>query len=551
MDNKSIQLRNYQSECLSVIKQRYQQGIRRQLICLPTGTGKTVIFSRFPEYFRMKKRMLVLAHREELLYQAREKIRHANPQLSVGIEQADQRAEENVDVVVASVQTLGRKNSKRLAELKPEMFYLIVVDEAHHATADTYKRILDYLGVFRKKTLKLMVGFTATPKRGDGQGLDGIFQEIVYSRTLPEMIDASYLSPLAAYRIETEIDLSHVHTRMGDFVTSQLSAAVNIGQRNKLVIDVFQERLSTRQTICFCVDVAHAHSLALAFRKAGFACEAVTGELKGQVRQQILRRFRNKHLKVLTNCLVLTEGYDEPSIEGIILARPTKSPLLYAQMIGRGTRLHPGKENVTIIDIADVTRDHKLVSLSTLFGLPYRFNPEGRTTQEVQRAIQWVETYRPWVRTDLATSISDLRYRCRRINLFDLQTPDEMTTYSNFAWIQIGPNQYRLNLINCEHITISPTILGEWEVLLNGPKNEQIIGETKDLEDAVIIADDFVRKQRKDAVRLVYGYSRWRREPASSKQIRILKSYGLKIPKKLYKGQASHIIAMMLNGRKR
>ena len=544
----TIDLRDYQRECLEEVKRRYLAGVRRQLVCLPTGTGKTVIFAHFPSFFRMKKRMLVLAHREELLDQACDKIRRANPQLRVDVEQADRQVGADTDVVVASVPTLGRKGSARLARLDPEQFYLLIVDEAHHATAETYRRILDHFGVFQENGVRLLVGFTATPKRGDGAGLDAVFQEITISRGLPKMVEAGHLAPLAAYRVETDVDLSDVRTRMGDFVTGQLSEAVNVERRNALVVKVCQDRLRDRQTLCFCVDVAHALSQADEFLRAGIPCTAVTGDMERDARAKALEDFRQGRVRVLTNCMVLTEGYDESSISGIILARPTKSALLYTQMIGRGTRLHPGKANVTIIDVVDVTRDQKLVNLSTLFGLPSKFDLEGRTTREVQKALAWVEANRPWVRTDEVTSLSDLRYRCRRIDLFDLETSDEMEDVSEYAWVRIGADRHQLNLAHGERITVAPTILGEWEVILKKDLQEQVLSRFRHCEQAVANADRFVREHRKDSVALVSRNSRWRFQPASERQLAVLKRQGLEVPKGLTKGQASHIIGMLPHG---
>lgn len=547
-----MKLRDYQVQCLQAIKDRYLAGIRRQLICLPTGTGKTVIFAQFPSFFQMKKRMLVLAHREELLEQARQKLLDANAHLQVHIEQGSRHAEDTCDVVIASIQTLGRKGSKRLLDLPSDEFYLVVVDEAHHATAATYRRVLDHFGLFEQDSKKLLVGFTATPKRGDGQGLDTIFEEIAFSRTLPEMIDAGHLCPLRAYRIETEIDLSKVKSRMGDFVAAQLSDAVNVAERNDVVIDCFRKHLSGRQALCFCVDVAHARDLAHTFCRADIACAAVTGDMPSEERRRVLEAFRQAKLQVLTNCLVLTEGYDEPSIEGILLARPTKSVVLYAQMIGRGTRLHPGKENVTIVDIVDVTRDQKLIQLASLFGLPSQFDLQGKTTQEAHRAIQWVHDRRPWVRTDLATSLDDLRYRCREINLFDLETPAELDRACDYAWSQTGPRVYRLNLADGEHLTVSPTIMDSWEVTFQRADVEETGEETceerQTLEEAIHHAEKLVQTHRADAVGLVHRRSRWRQQPASEKQLQILTSKGLNIPENLTKGQASHLISMIFHG---
>lgn len=541
----AFRLRDYQSQCLAAIKTRYVAGIRRQLTCLPTGSGKTVIFAEFPRYFRMKKQMLVLAHRAELLDQARDKITRANPDLRVEVEQAGRSAGPDSHVVVASVPTLGREASKRLNRLDPDRFFLIVVDEAHHATAKTYRRILKYLGVFDPDTQKLLVGFTATPKRGDGQGLDAVFQEIVFSRSLPEMIGEGYLSPVAGYRVETDIDLSRVKTRMGDFVVSHLSRAVNVEQRNHLVVEVFRSRLKDRKTLCFCVDVAHAHSLADAFKAEGIPADSISGDMEGSARAKVLDDFSQGRIRVLANCMVLTEGYDEPSVEGIILARPTKSTLLYTQMIGRGTRLHPGKDNVMVVDIVDVTRDHSLTSLPGLFGLSGEFDLEGRTVQEAQDALRWVEINRPWIPITSARSLTDLRYRCKRINLFDLETPDELLGYSRYAWIGIGKGAYRLGLSEGRAVMVTPTILGDWEVVLGGRGRETVLARRRDIRAAIMEADAHVRENLPECVALVTRHTRWRRDPATKKQIKILRAKKLDVPKGLTKGQASHLISML------
>jgi len=540
-----FRLRDYQKECLESILVRYRAGVRRQLTCLPTGSGKTVIFAEFPRYFKMKKQMLVLAHRKELLDQACDKIRRANQSLCVSVDQAGRSADADCDVVVASVPTLGRTGSKRLQRLDPDRFFLIVIDEAHHATADTYRRVLDYFGVFAPETRKLLVGFTATPKRGDGLGLDAVFEEIVFSKSLPEMIKTGFLSPVAGYRVETEIDLSRVKTRMGDFVASQLSRAVNVVERNDMIVKVFRSHLEGKKTLCFCVDVAHAHSLAAAFNQQGIAAAAVSGDMDPSARAKALEDFHSGRIQLLTNCMVLTEGYDEPTVEGIILARPTKSSLLYTQMIGRGTRLFPGKENVTIVDIVDATREHSLTTLPGLFGLSEDFDLEGRTTDEAEKAIEWVEENRPWVPIDRATSLSDLRYRCTKIDLFDLEIPPELSVYAEYAWARLGKGGYRLGLKAGSAVVVAPTILGRWEVQLRQREGEKTIINRTSLHSAIQAAENFVKNQFSDLLPLVRLRTPWRRAPATEKQIRVLQRRKIEVPSGLTKGQASHLIGML------
>ncbi len=215
--------------------------------------------------------------------------------------------------------------------------------------------------------------------------------------------------------------------------------------------------------------------------------------MKGSARTKVLDEFSNGLLRVLANCMVLTEGYDEPSVEGIILARPTKSTLLYTQMIGRGTRLHPGKDNVMVVDIVDVTRDHSLTTLPGLFGLSGEFDLEGQTVEEAQSALRWVEIHRPWIPITKAMSLTDLRYRCRRINLFDLETPDELLGYSRYAWVSIGKGAYRLGLSEGRAIMVAPTILGDWEVLLGRRGRETVLARGKDIRAAVMEAETHIR----------------------------------------------------------
>lgn len=543
-----INLRGYQRECLAAIFDRYKAGARRQLVCLPTGTGKTVIFAQFPSFFRMKRRMLILAHREELLNQARDKLLAANPALKVEIEQAGRSASQSSNVVVASVPTLGRRSSRRLARLDPEQFSIVVIDEAHHATAETYRRIVEHLGLLQSDTKKLLVGFTATPKRSDGIGLDAVFDEISFSRTMPEMMRAGYLAPVAGYRVETEIDLSRVKTSMGDFVVSQLSDAVNIESRNALVVKAFRELVPDRRTLVFGVDVAHARDLAAAFKHYGIAAAAVTGDTPPGERSETLAAFSCGRIQVLTNCMVLTEGYDEPSVDGIILARPTKSALLYTQMIGRGTRLHPGKSSVIVVDVVDNSSKHRLVTLPSLFGLAENFNLKGRTTSEVERAIRWVEINRPWVKTDLATDLDDLRLRCTRVDLMELHLPGELQGLARFAWAAVGRQCYRLGLGQGEYLTCARTLLNQWEVLLGSRHREAgggIVAAEHRLAVAIAKAEDYVRHTRPRALDLVDLRASWRRRPATEKQLEWLKRAHLNVPPQISRGQASHLIAML------
>jgi hypothetical protein len=214
-------------------------------------------------------------------------------------------------------------------------------------------------------------------------------------------------------------------------------------------------------------------------------------------------------------------------------------------MIGRGTRLHPGKQNVIIIDIVDVTRDHSLTTLPGLFGFSESFDLEGHTTDEVQRAIRWVESYRPWVSIDQAMSLSDLRYRCRRIDLLELETPVELLRHSRFAWVAVGKGAYRLGLAGGKAIGVAPTILGIWEAVLRQFGKETFIARGKDVPSTIKMSEDYVVRHLPKSVGLVARNTRWRREPASEKQLNVLRKKKIEVPKGLTKGQASHLISML------
>lgn len=332
---------------------------------------------------------------------------------------------------------------------------------------------------------------------------------------------------------------------MGDFVVSHLSKTVNVFERNALIVKIYKSHLERKQTLCFCVDVAHALSLSDAFHTDGIRAAAVTGDMDRTERAKVLKDFSVGKIQVLANCMVLTEGYDEPSVEGIILARPTKSTLLYTQMIGRGTRLYPGKKNVTVIDVVDVTRAHSLTTLPSLFGLSERFDFEGHTTDEVEKAIRWTELNRPWVPIERAISLSDLRYRCKKIELFDLKTPNELLDYAQYAWVHLGKGGYRLGLTGGDAIVVSSTILGHWEVRIRQMGKEHTLASKGDLRSAVLKAESLVRGQYRDLLPLVERDTQWRREPATEKQVHVLLSRKLGVPKGLTKGQASHLIGML------
>ena len=317
------------------------------VVCLPTGAGKTVIFS---ELARMARRqVLVLAHREELLGQARAKLEAAlEGRHVVSIERGAQTAAADAKVLVCSIRSLHEERLARV--IRDRDFGLVIYDECHHAAADDNVRVLRQLGVFEEGWDGTLLGFTATTSRGDGKGLNSVFERIVYSRSLPEMIDDGFLSPLRGYRISTGADLTRLSAGGLDFREEELSEAVDIEERNALVARSIQELARDRRTIAFCVTVNHARHLCWALNRLGVSAGLVHGEMPADLRAQVLADFRSGAIQVLTNVAVLTEGFDDPGVSCIAMARPTRSEGLYAQCVGRGTRLQPGKRDCLILD---------------------------------------------------------------------------------------------------------------------------------------------------------------------------------------------------------
>ena len=363
----SLKLRPYQQAAIDAVKERHQDGDPSVLISLPTGTGKTVIFTTLiAEQLRSRpgSRALVLAHREELVYQAEAKMRTIAPDLSTGIVRGTTH-QPYARAVFGSVASFNQRRRDRLDRWPVD---LLVIDEAHHAQPrNTYGQVVDWLRA-TNPDLRVL-GVTATPYRGDRRGLGGVFPVCAYSYDLRSAIEDGYLTPLRGVQVRTTTDLSGVQQRGGDLDPASLSAILNTANRNALIVDSWREHCGG-QAVAFCADVAHARQLAAAFCEAGVPAAAVWGAMGREDRASALARFARPDaddgLTVITNCGVLTEGWDYPPLRAVLLARPTQSQVLYAQAVGRATRLAPGKAEAVVVDFADVCSRLSLVGLADL-----------------------------------------------------------------------------------------------------------------------------------------------------------------------------------------
>lgn len=379
-------LRGYQLECIASTLQLFAQGVRRIAVSLPVGSGKTVVFAhlipQLPPLPGRRGRVLVLAHRTELLEQAAARISGANPRLRVGVEQGSVRAASDADVVVASVPTLGRSRSARLAALKPSDFSAIIIDEAHHAAAGSYLRILEHFGA-RVPTSPLYVwGCSATLRRHDALSLDGVFDQIGFSRTLLDMWRDHWLVRPRSVKVQTTTQLAGLSTNgtSHDFALQPLAKTVNTPERNQMVVRAWLEKAyqqGRHSTLVFAVDVAHVKALEAEFRAAGIDARSVDGGTAADVRADNLELFRLRQFPVLINCGVYTEGTDIPCVDCLVFARPTRSPVLFQQMLGRGLRLHPDKRDCLCIDVVDNMTSHNIITLPSLLGLVPTFDAHG------------------------------------------------------------------------------------------------------------------------------------------------------------------------------
>ena len=349
----AVSLRPYQEEARLAIENEWNEGRRKTLLVLPTGCGKTIVFSMVAkDSVDEGKRVLILAHRGELLQQAADKLANATG-LGCAVEKAEQTSLGSwFRVTVGSVQTLMRP--KRLAKFAPDYFDTIVVDEAHHALSDSYQQVLGHFPYAQ------VLGVTATADRGDKRNLGEYFDSIAYEYTLPRAIREGYLSPIKAQTIPLKLDLSSVHISNGDFALGDIDTALD-PYLEQIADEMLAAGCMERKTVVFLPLVATSQKFAHILADKGFTAREVNGESKD--RTEVLDWFDQAGPgSILCNSMLLTEGWDCPSVDCVIVLRPTKVRSLYCQMVGRGTRLSPetGKTELLVLDFLWMTERHDL-----------------------------------------------------------------------------------------------------------------------------------------------------------------------------------------------
>ena len=347
----ALQMRPYQQAAREAIHAEWNDGRRRTLLVLPTGTGKTIVFAAVTEdQVRSGSRVLVLAHRGELLEQAADKIKRSTG-LTSAVEKAEQTCLDSwCRVVVGSVQSLQRP--ARLEQFPADYFGTIIIDEAHHAITDGYQRVLEHFPEAN------VLGVTATPDRGDMRNLGEVFDSLAYEYKLTQAIREGYLCPILAQTIPLQLDISQVALSGGDFAVGGLGTALD--PYLEQIASEMQTACAGRKTVVFLPLIKTSQKFRDILNSKGFRAAEVNGQ--SEDRTEILSDFSNGKYNVLCNSMLLTEGWDCPSVDCIVVLRPTKVRSLYSQMVGRGTRLSPetGKKDLLLLDFLWLTERHEL-----------------------------------------------------------------------------------------------------------------------------------------------------------------------------------------------
>jgi len=404
---KQFLARPYQDKAVREVLSLYDDGARKMLLHLPTGAGKTIIATLIIERLLPlidAGKVLFIAHRRELLDQTAEKLKQHLPGLAISIDQGARRADPAAQVIIASIQSL----SKRRQAYRPELFSVIICDECHRALAPSWIEVIEHFNDQRDGDA-LLLGMTATPRRTDGRSALDLFDLVAYEIAKPELQDLGYLVPIQYWGVKAALSLDQVKRSGGDFQGGALSAVMDTPQVRALTLRAWEDKAMGRKTLAFCASVRHAHRLAADFAAQGYRAEVLDGRTRN--RDEILDRFRRGDVELLLNYGVLTEGFDDPSIQCVLLARPTTSPLVYNQCLGRGLRPAPNKPHCTVIDIVDRSTHQLQYGVSELADLPRGWSSRGRDPFREARAIAQVQVTDPtaFLAIKQATSLEEIQ----------------------------------------------------------------------------------------------------------------------------------------------
>jgi superfamily II DNA or RNA helicase/predicted nucleic acid-binding protein len=462
--------------------------------------------------FQQGGRWCWLCHRDELIQQAARTAQVLNPHASIGIIQAD-HYEPDAQLVIASVQSL---RSERLASLSS--FDGIIIDEAHHAVSASYRRILEALGAMRSDGPPV-IGLTATVERADQVALSEVFHGIAYQYPLLQAISDGYLADIQTEAVALHVDFDTLPHSGDDYQISALNDAMLEAGVAEAVADAYVTHAEGLKTLVFTVSVEQAQRTADALNRRGVPAEWISGDIPTVQRRATIERLRTGETLALCNCAILTEGFDEPSLEALIMARPTQSKSLYLQMLGRGLRRFPSKDRCLVIDVAGVSRRHSLIQAPTLFGLP------AEPTESVILAAESAATEQN--RTSAVQRLLNASHGSASI-------PHKM------HWITVAKNLFALSAGQAGTVLVVQREPGWIVIVAKRDREEALTSAPVDLELAIGIAEDFLR--RANAIGLATLDAAWRGLPASDAQVRALHKWRIHTNARLTRGEATDLL---------
>ncbi|KAI9036787.1 DEAD/DEAH box helicase [Aspergillus affinis] len=575
----ALVLRDYQEECIQSVLDHVDQGHRRLGVSLATGSGKTVIFTqligRIPPRDEKRDQTLIVVHRRELVDQASRHCQLAyGSNKTIEVEMGKEQATGYADITVASVRSLA--SGERIHKFDPSRFKLILVDEAHHIVAPSYRTVLNHFGLSEASSdSPVLVGVSATLSRYDGLRLGSAIDHIVYHKDYMEMIDDKWLANAVFTTVQSHANLARVKKdKFGDFAIGALSEAVNTKTTNDITVRAwFANAQDRKSTLVFCVDVKHTMRLTEAFRAAGVDARYITGRTDKKLRDEQLDSFKNREFPVLLNCGLFTEGTDIPNIDCVLLARPTRSRNLLIQMIGRGLRLYPGKKDCHIIDMV-ATLDTGVICTPTLFGLDPDevLNKESskdikdRKNSEAVEAPAEPESSEPDSEDQI--NLTFTKYDTIYDLIHDMKSERHIRSISRYAWVRVGEDRYLLSDSN-GWLTIEKdrTSINDppWNIFhvfkftsVDTNKTQytypRLIGNAQEFESAVHAADTFAAS--KFTERYISTSQPWRQRPATPTQIDFLNQRDIRQEKfstadNITRGQATDLITKLRHGGKK
>ena len=501
-----MNLRPYQQQAFDSITSGWAE-CQRQLAVIATGGGKTILFSHLAA--AEPGRTLILAHRAELIQQAVAKL-HAATGIFASVEMGDSRAIPGHGVVVASVQSMRA----RLAKYDPAAFDLVIADEAHHALASEWQSVLRHFASAR------VLGVTATPSRSDKKALGSYFQRLACEVTLLDLIRDGFLSPIRALKLPVEVDVSTLRTRRGDLAAGDVGCALS--PRLAAVADAVADEIWSRKTLVFLPLCETSEAFAAALRARGIDARHVAGDSPD--RAELLAWFSTPGPKALCNAMLLTEGYDEPSVDCLVMLRATQSGALYSQMVGRGTRLYPDKEFCLILDPLWITGDHRLCKPADICA----GSPEHRD------ALQ--------ARLDLGEDLLEAEEKAQANLAESLERKLKEAAKKKAPKGLIDPVAWALALHDGD--------LAEWEPTMESDAEPATAGQMRDLAEFGLWAEGDRMCRGYAAALLARVHERKRLGLASPKQVALLRRLGLANADTMKAAEAGYFIGRRIPGRR-